>query len=220
MLWASKSIRGYSVMATDGNGGTVDDFILEDIGWAIRSLVVDKGDGHSGDRVLVPVTAFGKPDPKERQFPITLTMDEIAHCQTGDATELNDELSKVNSTQGGVVAGPMHHGRDNFRGLARLDGSTIEAIHDEVGHVENFIIETDTWQVKYVIVHTSDWWVGEKLLVSVDTISEIDYTRGILKLAVSRQFVKDSPPFSPDQTEEGAFDESFLTYFGIRFVKK
>jgi hypothetical protein len=220
MLWGSTSIRGYSVEATDGLSGTVEDFIFEDVGWTIRWLVVETGDWLSGRRVYVPVSAFGKPDPKERKIPLILTMDQIGQYQSGDASQLKDDATGAHFTQGEVAAGPVHHGQNHFRSLARLEGSAIEATDDEVGHAENFIIETDTWLVKYLVVHTSDWWPGEKLLVAVDTISGIDYTRNILKLDVTRQFVKDSLPFSPEQTEEGAYDESFLTYFGIRFVKK
>ena len=58
------------------------------------------------------------------------------------------------------------------------------------------------------------------LLISARSITGIDYTRGILHVAATRQFVKDSPPYDVEKTVDGAFEESFETYYGIRMFKK
>jgi hypothetical protein len=220
MLWDFKSVRGYSVLAIDGNSGTVEDFILEDVGRTIKWLVVETGDWLSSHQVFVPASAFGKPDPKEQHFPLTMTLAQIGQCASHDPAKLKDDKTGAHFTPSEVETEAWHQGRDHFRSLARLVGSTIEATDGNVGHAEDFIIESDTWIIKFLLVHTSDWWPGEKLLVPFDTITGVDYTRNILKLDVTRQSVKDSPPFSPELTEDGAYDESFLTYWGIRFVKK
>lgn len=170
--------------------------------------------------MFVPVSAFGKPNPKEQHFPLTMTLAQIGQCAHGDPTQLKDDATGAHFTQGEIANGAVHHGGGHLRSLAKLVGSVIEVIDGEVGHAEGFIIESDTWLITFLMVHTSDWWPGEKLLVPVDTVTGIDYTRSIVQLDVTRQFVKDSPPFSPEQTEDGAYDESFLTYWGIRFVKK
>lgn len=220
VLWDFKSIRGYSVMATDGTGGTVEDFIVEDVGWTIGWLAVETGDWLSGHRVFVPVSAFGKPDPKGRNFPLAMTLAQIGQCESGDPAQLRNNEPDAPFPQGDAAAGAAHQGRDHVRSLARLVGSAIQGTDDGVGHAETFIIESGVWLVKYLIVHTSDWWPGEKVLVPAGRITGFDDPHRILKLDLTRQLVKSSPPFSPDLTEDGAYDESFLTYWGIRFVRK
>lgn len=220
MLWGASSIRGYSVVASDGASGTVDDFIFEDRGWTIKWLVVETGEWFSGRRLFVPVTAFGHPDPETRQFSLNLTLTQLADCPAVDVTELSDAETGAHFTQGEVAGSRTRHAGPHYRSLAVMSQASIEATDGEVGHAEDFLIDTRDWQIKYLVVHASNWWFGEKILISSHAITGIDYMRNILKIDVTRQFVKDGPRFSPEQTVDGAFDESFQTYFGIRFVKK
>ena len=77
MLWKASTINGYAVEASDGRLGTVSDLLCEDEGWAIRWLVVDTGSWLPGRKVLLPLSALGQPDQALRQFPVTLTMQQV-----------------------------------------------------------------------------------------------------------------------------------------------
>ena len=48
-----KNLRGDTIHATDGDFGSVDDFLFDDQNWAIRYLVVDTGKWLPGRRVLI-----------------------------------------------------------------------------------------------------------------------------------------------------------------------
>lgn len=137
-----------------------------------------------------------------------------------DVAELSDAETGAHFTQGEIAASPVARTERHFRSLVVMQQAAVEATDDEVGHAEDFLVDPADWQIKYLVVRTSDWWSGEKILISSHAIIGIDYTRNILKLDVTRQSVKDGVRFSPEQTVDGAFDESFETYYGIRFVKK
>lgn len=220
MLWGASSIRGYAVVASDGPSGTVDDFIFEDRDWTIKWLVVETGVWFSGRRLFVPVSAFGHPDPETRQFSVNMTLAQLADSPGRDVAELSDAETGAHFTQGEIAASPVARTERHFRSLVVMQQAAVEATDDEVGHAEDFLVDPADWQIKYLVVRTSDWWSGEKILISSHAIIGIDYTRNILKLDVTRQSVKDGVRFSPEQTVDGAFDESFETYYGIRFVKK
>lgn len=63
MLWDFTAMRRYSVMATDGTCGTVEDFIFEDVGWAIRWLVVQTGGWWSRRATAFQVNGCSSPFP-------------------------------------------------------------------------------------------------------------------------------------------------------------
>ncbi|WP_353230530.1 PRC-barrel domain-containing protein [Novosphingobium sp.] len=220
MLWSASSIRGYTVVASDGTSGTVSDFIFEDRGWAIRWLVVETGAWFAGRRLFVPVSAFGHPDPETQAFSLDMTLAELADCPGRDLAQLSDAETGAHFTQDDMAGGQTDHAGPHFRSLAVMSQATVAADDGAVGHAEDFLIDSADWQVKYLVVDTSDWWFGEKILISTHAITGIDYMHHVLTLDVTRQFVKDGARFSPEQTVDGAFDESFETYFGIRFVKK
>jgi hypothetical protein len=77
MLWDTSALENYGVAASDGRLGSVSDFLFEDTSWMIRWLVVDTGNWLSGRKVLLPLSALRQPDPSLRQFPITLTKQQV-----------------------------------------------------------------------------------------------------------------------------------------------
>ena len=220
LLWNDSSLKGYAVVATDGLVGTICDFIFEDKDWKIIWVVVETGTWLSGRKVFVPASNFQQPDQGARQYQLNMTLAQVGYCLHGDVAQLGDETSGAHFTQGELTSEANKHKGPHLRALNILKGASVEVIDGDVGHAEEFLIDTSNWLVKYLVIHTSSWWPGEKLLISAHSIKGIDYTRNILQLDATRQFVKDSPPYNAEQTADGIFDESFQTYYGIRFLKK
>ncbi len=77
MLWNASAIKGYAIAASDGQIGTVSDFLFDDANWAVRWLVVDTGTWLSGRKVLLPPSALGHLDPQARTFSVRLAMQQV-----------------------------------------------------------------------------------------------------------------------------------------------
>jgi hypothetical protein len=52
-LRSVRDVEGYHIHATDGRIGHVDDFLIEDEGWIVRYLVVDRKAWMPGGQVLI-----------------------------------------------------------------------------------------------------------------------------------------------------------------------
>jgi uncharacterized protein YrrD len=52
-LRSAKEVSGYVIRATDGDLGHVDDFLVDDVTWAVRYLVIDTSNWWFGKHVLV-----------------------------------------------------------------------------------------------------------------------------------------------------------------------
>jgi hypothetical protein len=77
MLWHVSAINGYSVEASDGNIGTVSDFLFDDRTWMVRWLVVDTGHWLSGRKVLLPPSVLGQISAKDNALAIALSKQQI-----------------------------------------------------------------------------------------------------------------------------------------------
>jgi len=77
MIRSLDDIRGYSIFATDGEIGHVDDFFFDDATWTVRYLVVDTGPWILGRKVLIAPEALGKPDWVGRVLPVDLTKAQV-----------------------------------------------------------------------------------------------------------------------------------------------
>lgn len=72
-----KSLTGFTLGATDGEIGKVEEFYFDDETWTIRYLIVKTGGWLSGRKVLISPTALKQPDWQNEIFPVNLTKDQI-----------------------------------------------------------------------------------------------------------------------------------------------
>jgi len=84
MLWQASAIREYKIQASDGEIGVVKDLLFDDKSWTARWLVVDTGFWLFGRKVLLPVSALGKPDHALRHLPVRLTRQQVKDSPSVD----------------------------------------------------------------------------------------------------------------------------------------
>jgi PRC-barrel domain len=78
MLLAISALKGYAIEATDGQIGSVDDFLFDDKTWQVRWLVVDTGGWLSGRQVLVHPSAIGPAQLGARWLPSWTPLPNLA----------------------------------------------------------------------------------------------------------------------------------------------
>jgi hypothetical protein len=66
MLRLVSRLSGYTIEASDGDIGTFNDFLFDDVTWKVRWLVVDTGHWLSGRKVLIHPSAIGAVDDERR----------------------------------------------------------------------------------------------------------------------------------------------------------
>jgi hypothetical protein len=42
----------------------------------------------------------------------------------------------------------------------------IEATDGDIGHVQGLLVDEEIWAIRYMVVDTSNWWLGHKVLVA------------------------------------------------------
>src|SRR5579863_10337071 len=78
MLKNAKDLHGFTIRATDGEIGTVDQFYFDDETWAIRYLTVDTGGWLAGRMVLIsPISILGQPDWPAKRLDVSLTRKQV-----------------------------------------------------------------------------------------------------------------------------------------------
>jgi len=77
MLYNLSALEGFSLGATDGEIGSVEDFYFDDEGWAIRYLAADTGTWLPGRKVLISPSSLGKVDWDGRRVGVKLTKEQV-----------------------------------------------------------------------------------------------------------------------------------------------
>jgi hypothetical protein len=77
MLPVASALKGYTIEAEDGDIGTVNDFLFDDMTWNIKWLVVDTGNWLPGRKVLISPSAIGTVDYGQRFLHVKLTKGQV-----------------------------------------------------------------------------------------------------------------------------------------------
>lgn len=87
MLHKTSYVRGFHLMATDGEIGHVDDFLI-DADWMVRYLVVDVSNWIGGKSVLIAPSAVEKIDSPEKKIHVRLSRDEVKNGPSVDSVPI------------------------------------------------------------------------------------------------------------------------------------
>jgi hypothetical protein len=74
---------------------------------------------------------------------------------------------------------------------------SIEASDGEIGHVQGMLVDEETWAIRYLIVNTSNWWLGHQVLIAPQWIQDVRWSDDTVSVNLTRQAVKDAPPYDP-----------------------
>jgi hypothetical protein len=111
--------------------------------------------------------------------------------------------------------GSAFQGRQVQGGLVRADGETrrpengdphlrsckevmkyhIHATDGDIGHVHSMLVDEETWAIRYLIVDTSNWWLGHQVLIAPQWIQDVSWPDAKVSVDLSRRAVQDAPPY-------------------------
>lgn len=116
-----------------------------------------------------------------------------------------------------LEAASGHEGDYHLRSADDVAGHHIQGSDDEIGHVEDFIFDDETWALRYFIVDTRNWWPGgRKVLLATHWIDHIDWAGSLVKVNLTREQIRNSPEYDPDQPLSRDTETSLHAHYGMR----
>ena len=86
----------------------------------------------------------------------------------------------------------------HLRSTQYVSGYHVQAMDDEIGHIEDFVIDDETWTIRYLIINTRNWWPGKKVLISPQWIESVSWGESKVFVNLSRETIKESPEYTDE----------------------
>lgn len=242
MIRSVLKIKGYDLKATDGEFAKVSDLLFDQNLWITRYLVADTGGWLTGRRVLLPPVVLGQPDWKNGVLPVQLRKEDIEnsppldeHAPVSRQHEIqlyrywNVEPYWAGHISAGLYPIPEGaHGSQQESVQPELDSDAdpflrsvnevkeyrINALDGEIGRVSDFLIDDESWVIRYLVVDTARWWPGKKVLVPLIWITDISWAEKDVSVDVTREKIKASPEFDPSRPINREQEEVLYDYYG------
>jgi uncharacterized protein YrrD len=222
MLSNLKTLKGFKLNSLDGEIGKVKEFYFDDRHWTIRYLVADTGNWLTGRQVLIAPYALVALNREAQNIEIDLTKKQIEDSPSlgtdkpvsrqfeekyygyyrwptywrgpnpwGSYAFIIRDRDKWNLSNGEQKEWDHH-----LRSTLAVNDYKIHASDGELGHIDDFIMEDETWAIRYLIVNTGSWWAGKKVLISTQWIKRVSWSDSKVFVDLSRESIKHSPEYT------------------------
>ncbi|MBC7480442.1 MAG: hypothetical protein H7337_00650 [Rhizobacter sp.] len=84
-----------------------------------------------------------------------------------------------------------------LRTLNAFKKCTIGASGGDLGNVKDLNFDDHAWGIRYLIINTSNWWLGDRVLGAPHWVDSVNWTQQTMTIDVSREAVKTEPLFDP-----------------------
>ena len=228
MLHKVKTLKGYELHGLDGDMGKVAEFYFDDHHWTIRYLVADTGTWLVGRQVLISPYALSGIHTDKKFIAIEMTKKQI---EDSPSLASDKPVSRQYEEEYyGFYGWPMYwdgpfmwgpypnivHDRELAKKMVKIEKAwdpylrsthevsnyNIQASDGEIGHVSDFIVDDDTWAIRYLIIDTQNWWPGKKVLISPRWIERVSWKDSKVFVSLTRESIKQAPEYN---------DELFIT---------
>jgi hypothetical protein len=100
---------------------------------------------------------------------------------------------------------------------ANLKGFTIRARDGELGTVEQFYFDDDSWAIRYLTVETGGWLGDREVLISPFSVVHTDWQARQLTVALTKTQVEHSPDIDTYRPVSRQHEAEYFAYYGYPF---
>lgn len=222
MMYKVKDLMGFMLNGHDGELGMVRECYFDDQYWTLRYLVAETGTWLSDRKVLISPYSLLSINPTDHIISVDLSKMQIENSPSLNrdtpVSRLFEEeyLGYYNFPM--YWAGPYMWGPDPFLIREEQKRSKIyyediswdphlHSTHDvidhnlyasdgEFGHVADFIVDDESWSIRYLIVDTRNWLPGKKVLIAPQWIERISVEQSKVFVNLLRETIRNSPEYN------------------------
>jgi uncharacterized protein YrrD len=239
MLTKAKDLTGYTLNSRDGEIGKVKEFYFDDRHWVVRYLIADTGNWLESRRVLLSPYALLKVNMDEKQVSVDLTIKQIEDSPSlktdtpvskqfeesyyryfgwpvywnssyawGNYPIIHRDPEKRQSTNSGGKAW-----NPNLRSTLSVQGYTIHALNGEIGHIKDYIINDETWAIRYIVVDTRNWLPGKTVLISPKWIERVSWDDSKVFINLTCESIKEAPEYSEEALLTREYEDAMHKHY-------
>lgn len=113
--------------------------------------------------------------------------------------------------------GPLPESDDDphLRSTAAITGCHVHATDGDLGHVADYIVDDESWELRFLVVETGHWLPGRSVLISPHWIESVEWGEGKVVVNLTRDEIKGSPEYDPLQPVSIDHEGKLRDYYGV-----
>lgn len=242
MLRDSKNFHNYKLKTAEGEIGKIKSFLFDDQDWKVRYFVISTGGWLAERKVLVKTSSLKNFNTDEKVVDVDLTKEQIKNSPEIDVDKPVSRQHEMElhqyygwtpywgpiQTHGIGVAPPApvvsenvredlaqaSKGDPHLRNSSEVEGYSIKATDAKIGHVEEFVIEDETYRVRYLVIDTKDFLPGKKVLVAPEWIESVVWESSDVVVNLTEEQIKNAPEYNHNNPLTKEYEEKLYNHYG------
>jgi len=103
----------------------------------------------------------------------------------------------------------------HLRSCNAVVGYSIEALDGEIGHVHGLLVDDESWAIRYLVVRTSNWWLGHDVLVAPQWIKGVSWAEQAVAVDLTRETLKQAPWYDPAVSLSREMEIAVYKHYGL-----
>lgn len=97
--------------------------------------------------------------------------------------------------------------------VSGFNGYLIQALDQAFGHVDQFILDDESWTIRYLVADMRNWLPGKHVLLSPNWISWVSWSEARVYVDLDRETIRRAPEYSLSEPLTRAFEERLFEHF-------
>ncbi|MEO9069567.1 MAG: PRC-barrel domain-containing protein [Ginsengibacter sp.] len=99
------------------------------------------------------------------------------------------------------------------RSIKSLIGYSMKETDGEIGKVDEFYFDDNSWTIRYLIVKTGNWLSGKKVLISPVVVQKPDWENKEFPVKLTKEQIQNSPDIDTDKPVTRQQEEQLSGYY-------
>jgi len=98
--------------------------------------------------------------------------------------------------------------------INELYGYKLNASDGDIGTIEDFYFDDQSWNVRYLVAETGTWLSELQVLISPYSIVRLGLDDTVIVVNLTRKQIEESPPIERHRPVSRQFETEYYTYYG------
>ena len=102
----------------------------------------------------------------------------------------------------------------HLRSCQTVMGYHVHASDGDIGHVQSMLVDEATWAIRYLVIDTSNWWIGNRVLIPPEWITNLNWTDSSVTVNLTRTTIRNSPRYESTADLNRSHELELYSHYG------
>lgn len=101
-----------------------------------------------------------------------------------------------------------------LQNIKEVFGYKLAASDGDIGHVQDFYFDDQSWAIRYLVADTGTWLTGRQVLLSPHAFAKLDHYEKTLHVKLHKKQIETSPSIDTHKPVSRQYEEDYFRYYG------